>query len=345
MKTLAAVLVQLNKPLEIAELEIPSLKRGQVLVQMHYSGLCHAQLNEWKGAKGPDPYLPHTLGHEGSGIVLEVGEGVTKVKPGDPVVLSWIKGTGIDVPSTTYQMNGKAVNSGAISTFLEKTIVSENRVIPISADISLREAALLGCAIPTGAGVVFNDMKIKEGQSIAIFGIGGIGSSALIAARHAHAYPIIAIDVHEEKLARAQELGATHTIHARQVDPVAQLLNITMGKGVDFALESAGRQEAMETAYRCVKSSGGYCVLAGNLPTGEKIHIDPFDLILGKRIAGTWGGSSSIDQDIPRFADIFIRNSNVLKKLISHEVRLDKINELMEKLNSGLIARGLIGLH
>lgn len=342
MKTLAAILVEQNKPLEIKELEIPPLKRGQVLVQMAYSGLCHSQLNEWKGTKGLDPYLPHTMGHEGSGIVLEIGEGVSKVKPGDHVVLSWIKGTGLDAPSTSYRAKEQVVNSGAISTFLEKAVVSENRVIPIPRDVALKEAALLGCAIPTGAGVIFNDMQVQEGRSIVVFGIGGIGSSAILAASYAKAFPIIAVDVHDEKLERAKKFGATHTVHASKENLAQKLHEILNGKGADYALESAGRREVMEAAFECVRPSGGHCVLAGNLPKSQKIQIDPFELIKGKKITGTWGGGARIDQDIPRYIDLFLKDQNRLLPLISHEVRLGQINELMDSLNQGLIARGMI---
>jgi len=343
MKTLAAILVQLNAPLEIVELEIPSLKRGQVLVQIAYSGLCHTQLNEWKGSKGPDPFLPHTLGHEGSGIVLEVGEGVTKVKPGDHVVLSWLKGTGLDAPSTTYQGPNITVNSGAISTFLEKAVISENRLIPIPSEIPLKEAALLGCAIPTGAGVVMNNMQIKEGQSVVIFGVGGIGLSAILAAKHAKANPIIAIDIRSEKLEKAELLGATHIVNSLDCNPLTKISEILGNNGSDFALESVGRKEVMEMAFQCVRPFGGLCVLAGNLPKGEKIQIDPFDLIKGKKIIGTWGGGANIDRDVPLFANIFLKDANFLKPMISHEVKLSEINELMSALNNGQIARGLIG--
>ncbi|MBS0624626.1 MAG: zinc-binding dehydrogenase [Verrucomicrobia bacterium] len=342
MKTKAALLVRLNQPLEIREISLPALKRGQVLVKMAYAGLCHSQLNEWKGTKGPDPYLPHTLGHEGSGIVLDVGEGVTKVKPGDHVVLSWIKGSGIDVPNANYLCEGQNINSGAISTFLEKAVISENRLIPIPSDISLKEAALLGCAIPTGAGVVMNDMQVQSGQSIAVFGIGGIGLSAILAAKFMKANPIVAIDVHEEKLERALQMGATHAIHAIKENVKDKIIEIFKGKGADFALESAGRKEVMEMAFEAVRPSGGYCVLAGNLPKGDKIQIDPFDLIRGKKIVGTWGGSTQIDRDVPRYAQLFIKEDNLLKPMISHEVRLDEINHLMQLLDKGLIARGLV---
>jgi S-(hydroxymethyl)glutathione dehydrogenase/alcohol dehydrogenase len=343
MKTLAAVLVELKKPLQIMELEIPRLKKGQVLVQIAYSGVCHSQLNEWKGTKGADPYLPHTLGHEGSGIVLEIGEGVSKVKPGDSVVLSWIKGIGLDIPGTIYSAGNLNVNSGAISTFLQKGVISENRLIPIPSSISLKKAALLGCAIPTGAGVILNDMKVKEGQSVAIFGVGGIGSSALLAASHSKAYPIVGIDVHDIKLERAKKLGATHTINAEKEDVHERLKEIFGGKGADFALESAGKRKVMEMAFESIKPSSGHCILAGNLPKDEKIQIDPFDLIRGKKITGTWGGGSQIDQDVHRYIDIFIENRpDALEIMISDEVQLHEINQLMEALDRGAIARGLI---
>jgi S-(hydroxymethyl)glutathione dehydrogenase/alcohol dehydrogenase len=344
MRTKAALLVQQNYPLEFAELEIPALKKGQVLVRIHFSGLCHSQLNEWKGIKGPDPYLPHTLGHEGSGIVLEIGEGVTKVKPGDHVVLSWIKGTGQDVSGAEYRWNNKMVHSGAISTFMEKAVISENRLIPIPKEFSLKEAALLGCAIPTGAGVVFNEMQLKAGQSIAIFGVGGVGACALLAASHVKAHPIIAIDVQDKKLERAQQMGATHVVHALKENPPQRIDAILNGQGVDFALECAGKKDVMEMAFESIRASG-CCVLAGNIPKGEQIHIDPFELIKGKKIIGTWGGKSLIDHDVVRFADIFFKKPEALRLLISHEVPLSGINELMQALDQGKVGRGLIMLY
>lgn len=164
MKTQAAVLTKLKAPLAIWELEIPELKSGQVLVKVAYSGLCHSQLNEIKGLKGEDRFIPHTLGHEGSGTVELIGPDVTKVKQGDRVVLSWIKGKGADVSSCRYGV----VNSGAISTFMTHAVISENRIIPIPDAMPLKEAALLGCAVPTGAGVVKNEMELQEGESFAV---------------------------------------------------------------------------------------------------------------------------------------------------------------------------------
>lgn len=339
MKTKAAILVKQRAPLEIQELEIPVLKEGQILVKMAYSGLCHSQLNEIKGTKGEDKFLPHTLGHEGSGIVVDIGPKVTKVMTGDHVVCSWIKGQGMDVPNCRYG----EVNSGAISTFLTLAVISENRLIPIPKEMPLREAALLGCALPTGAGVVRNEMGVTAGESFALFGAGGVGLSALLAAKAAQAAPIIAIDVHESKLKTALACGATHVVNAALEDPVQAILTITEGRGVDYVFESAGKREAMEKAF-CSLKAPGLCVLAGNLPLGEKIAIDPFDLIRGKRIAGTWGGKSDIDQDVAHYAGLFLRNKIDLSLLITHEYPLDEINTLVSELEKGRVGRGLISL-
>lgn len=343
MKTQAAVLFEIGNPLRLIELDIPSLKAGQVLVKLAYSGICHSQLNEIKGLKGEDRFLPHTLGHEGSGVVLKIGEGVTKVKVGDPVVLSWIKGTGADVPASIYNWNGKSINSGAISTFLKEAVISENRLIPLPKEMPLKEAALLGCALPTGAGVVKNEMKIRAGQSFAVFGVGGVGLSAIVAAKDAGAHPLIAIDVHDEKLSRAQNLGATHLIHAHKSDPLTQILEMTQGKGVDFVFEAAGRKEAMEQSFSALKAPG-LCVLAGNLPKGEKISIDPFDLIRGKRIIGTWGGASRIDEDVTYYVDQFLKQRIQLQPLITHEGRLEEINDLLSELEQGRVGRAVVKL-
>ncbi len=336
------MLEKTKQPLILEELTIPPLKEGQVLVEICYSGVCHTQLNEIKGLKGEDPYLPHTLGHEGSGVVLEIGPQVTKVKPTDHVVLSWIKGKGKDPFGTVYQGKDRKVNSGSISTFMKYAVISENRLNPISKEISLEEAALLGCAFPTGAGAIFHQMKLQPGNSLAIFGVGGIGLSALIAAKQAQASTIIAIDVHEEKLEKAKQFGATHTLHAQSANFLDQLRELTQGKGVDFAFECAGKKGSMENAFASVKASGGLCVIAGNLPKGEKIEIDPFALISGKRIIGSWGGGSEIDSDIAFYSELLRKEKLALRELITHRVELNEINALFSDLDKGTVGRGLI---
>ena len=342
MQTEAAVLFELAQPLRLITLSIPDLKPGQVLVDVAYSGVCRSQLLEVRGKRGPDRFLPHTLGHEGSGTVLEVGAGVTKVKPGDRVVLSWIKGNGADVPSTVYQSSEGPINSGAISTFMRQTVTCENHVTLIPDAMPLREAALLGCAIPTGAGIVLNTARVRPGSSVAVFGVGGIGLSAVLAADLMNATTIIAVDVFEHKLEQARQLGATYLINARQQDPLATILEITGGRGVDYAVEAAGRRETMETAFQAVRDNGGLCILAGNLPHGERISLNPFDLIKGKRIIGTWGGESQPDMDIPLYVDLYLAGKLKLDLLITHEYRLEDINQAFDDLEQGKVGRTLI---
>ncbi|MCH9632030.1 MAG: S-(hydroxymethyl)glutathione dehydrogenase [Chlamydiae bacterium] len=344
MKSLAAVLEKLNEPLKIIELDIPPLKPGQVLVKIAYSGLCHSQLNEIKGKRGEDKFLPHTMGHEASGTVLQVGEGVTKVKVGDHVVASWIKGNGLNVAASQYLYGKEVVNSGAISTFMTHAVISENRLIPIEKDLSLKLAALLGCALPTGIGMVLNTAKVKPGSSIAIFGLGGIGMSALIGAKLMYASNSIAIDISEEKLNLAKQLGATHTINASKENVNEKILEYTCNLGVDYSIEAAGNKSAMQQAFKSVKNHTGLCVIAGNLKHDQTIEINPFDLILGKKIIGTWGGESKIDEDIFLYSKLLKEAKINLDPLISHEFKLDQINEAVSLLDEGKAVRCLINL-
>jgi len=338
----SAVLMNTSKPLKILNLQIPSLRSGQVLVEISYSGLCHTQLHEIRGKRGVDHFLPHTLGHEGSGKVIKIGRGVTKVKPGDHVVLTWIKASGIDVPSTQYESTIGKINSGAISTFMEKTVVSENRLIKIPKKMPLREAALLGCAVPTGAGIVRNTANLKEKDSIAIFGLGGIGMSIVLASKMIGAQKIIGIDIEKKKLIRAIEIGASDVIDAKRERVLEKIQKITNEQGVDFSVEAIGNSKTMEDAFSSVKSNGGLCILAGNLPFGQKISIDPFDLIKGKNIIGTWGGETSPEKDTKFYIKKYFSGEMDLRQLITHEYEIEKINEGFADLENGKVGRALI---
>lgn len=344
LQTEAAVLWELAQPLRLMSLTIPELKPGQVLVDVAYSGVCHSQLLEVRGKRGHDHFLPHTLGHEGSGTVLDVGDGVTKVKPNDHVVLSWMKGSGADVSSTVYQSSEGRVNSGAISTFMRQTITCESRVTPIPNTIPLCGAALLGCAIPTGAGIVLNTAGVRPGSSIAVFGVGGIGLSAVFAASLMNATTIIAVDLFDHKLEQARQIGATHLINACRQDPLATILEITGQHGVDYAIEAAGQRETMETAFKVVRDHGGLCILAGNLPQGERIALDPFDLIKGKHIIGTWGGESYLDRDIPIYVDLYLSGKLKLERLITQTYSLDNVNQALADLENGQVGRAVIDM-
>lgn len=341
MQTVAAVLNETGAPLVLAELEIPPLKAGQALVEIAYSGVCHTQVLECRGYRGEDRWVPHCLGHEGAGVVLETGPGVTRVKPGDRVLLSWIKGSGMDVPGTIYQWNGKNVNAGGITTFSRHSVISENRLTVLPDGVSMADGALMGCAVPTGLGVVFNTIRPKSGQSIAIFGGGGIGLCAVNAAAIAGLSPVIAVDILEHKLDLARRMGASHGVIASQ-GTVLEEIRRTCPGGVDFAVEATGKPEVMRQALEIVRSQGGIAVVVGNARHGKFLEIDPGQLNQGKQLRGTWGGDNDPDRDFPRYLRLLAAGKLNLEPLKSRPYRLSEINKALDDLEAGRVARPLI---
>jgi S-(hydroxymethyl)glutathione dehydrogenase / alcohol dehydrogenase len=343
-KMKAAVLTHLNKPLDIMSgIERSAPERGQVLVKLAYSGVCHSQLMEVRGRRGEDPHLPHLLGHEGSGQVISVGEGVRKVSPGDLVVLGWIKGSGLDSGGVQYHCDSLAqtINAGGVTTFNEYALVSENRVVPLPPGVPLDIAVLFGCAVPTGAGIITNDLRPVAGSSIAVFGLGGIGMSALMATMLFQCTKVIAIDVSADKLALARSFGATHTIDASTSDPVSEIRALTDGLGVDYAVEASGQVKVIEQAFTSIRR-GGVCVFASHPEQGNTISIDPYELICGKQIRGSWGGSSNPDRDIPMFAQLYMEGKLPLEKLITKRYPLEAINDALDDLEGHRVGRPLI---
>jgi S-(hydroxymethyl)glutathione dehydrogenase/alcohol dehydrogenase len=341
----AAVLTHLNKPLDIISgINCSAPQRGQVLVKLAYSGVCQSQLMEVRGRRGEDPYLPHLLGHEGSGQVISVGEGVHKVSPGDLVVLGWIKGSGLDSGGAQYHCDGLAqtINAGGVTTFNEYALVSENRVVALPPGVPLDIAVLFGCAVPTGAGIITNDLRPVAGSSIAVFGLGGIGMSALMATMLFQCTKVIAIDVSADKLALARSFGATHTIDASTSDPVSEIRALTDGLGVDYAVEASGQVKVIEQAFTSIRRGGGVCVFATHPEQGNTISIDPYELICGKQIRGSWGGSSNPDRDIPMFAELYLEGKLPLEKLITKRYSLEAINEALDDLENHRVGRPLI---
>ena len=219
--TLAAILIKLHAPLVVDEINLPTkLSFGQVLVKILYSTICGSQLNEIDGVKGPDRFLPHLLGHEASGEVVAVGEGVTRVKRGDKVVLHWRKASGLEAISPVYTWKNKVVNAGKVTTFQEYAIVSENRLTKISPTFDMKLAALLGCAVTTAMGVINNDAKVKIGESLVCIGVGGVGLNIIQGASLVCAFPIVAVDIVDWKLKLAQKFGATHVLNSKEKDIV-----------------------------------------------------------------------------------------------------------------------------
>jgi len=341
----AAVLTHLNKPLTIvAGVECYKPSRGQVLVKLAFSGVCHSQLMEVRGHRGSDAYLPHLLGHEGSGEVVEIGDGVNKVRPGDLVILGWIKGSGLESGGVQYHCDclPEKINAGGVTTFNEYALVSENRVVPLPFGVPLDIAVLFGCAVPTGAGIITNDLRPIDGSSVAIFGLGGIGMSALMATMLFKCENVIAIDVSADKLALARSFGATHTIDASSSDPVSEIRELTDGIGVDNAVEASGQVKVIEQAFESIRRGSGVCVFATHPEKGKTISIDPYELICGKQIRGTWGGGSNPDRDIPMFAQLYLEGKLPLEKLITKRYPLEAINEALDDLEGHRVGRPLI---
>ena len=228
----AAILAQSRAPLIVDEIALPeALGVGHVLVKVLYSTICGAQLNEIAAAKGPDKFLPHLLGHEASARVIEIGPGVTTVKPDDTVVLHWRPSQGIQCQPPAYKWRDKKLNAGWVTTFNEYAVVSENRMTAIPPNYNLRDAPLLGCAVTTAAGVINNDANVKIGESVVVFGVGGVGLNVVQFANLAGANPIIAIDLVDAKLDMARARGATHVLNPNDVVDVEAEVRKIAGAG------------------------------------------------------------------------------------------------------------------
>ncbi len=343
MKTLAAVLVETGHPLELAELEVPALKPGQVLVEVSHSGVCHTQLLEARGYRGSDRYLPHCLGHEACGEVVETGPNVNKCTVGDRVVLSWMKGSGADVPGTVYRWQGQDVNAGGVTTFQQLTVVSENRVVLLPDQVGGPEGALLGCAVPTGFGAVWNTAAAEPWMTTAVFGVGGIGCAAVAAAAAMDAVPLIAVDVNDERLRIAQHFGATALINSAREDPLERI-GVLCPDGLDLAVEATGRPAVMQQALAAVRPRGGTVVVVGNARHGERLQLDPGELNQGKRLLGTWGGDNDPDRDFARYGQLLAEGRLDLSPLFPKIYRLSEVNQALDELEQGIVPRPIIEL-
>lgn len=338
----AAILIEQKKPLKIVNLTLPkTLEYGQVLVRVHYSGICGAQINEIDGVKGPDKFLPHMLGHEGGGVVEKVGPGVTTVKKGDHVVMHWMKGEGIQSAVPTYRWGKKTVNAGWVTTFSEYSVVSENRVTAIPKTYDLKLASLFGCAITTAFGVIHNDGNIKPGESVVVFGTGGVGSAIINAASVAGAYPIIAIDINEYKMKMSKKLGATYTVHSKN-DDIKQKLTEYLGKPeADMVVDTTGINFIRELSYE-ITSPLGRTILVGVPKKGEKISIDSFPLHFDKKITGSHGGDCHPTYDIPRLIRLNQSGKLDLSHMITKGFPLEQINDAIQEVRTGNVIRVVV---
>jgi len=325
----AAILHELNAPLTIAEVECGPLAFGQVRVRVLVSGICGAQLQEIRGEKGGP--LPHLLGHEGCGIVEEIGMGVSRVKPGDKVVMHWRQAAGIESPFPLYQIGDKWASSGRVVTFAEEAVCSENRLTPVPADTDTELCALLGCGLSTALGTVETECR-RFGESVLILGCGGLGLSLLAALEMTTPARVCACDIHENKRRRVEVAGGEFV----------NLAHEKMSGRFDLVLDTAGHPETMDTALGHLAPSGRY-VMIGQPPPGKPVCISNARHLFdgeGKTIRATQGGGFRPDLDIPRY--LAAASSLAIHNLITHRLPLARINAAIELVRNGEAGRVMV---
>jgi len=358
----AAVLYEIDTPLKLEDVTLDDPQENEILVKLEATGVCHSDLHYMKGdIPLPVPFVP---GHEGAGIVEKVGPCVTTVKPGDHVILMVAISCGkcsyclsgrptLCVENLPIQMMATLPGGGVrlhkgeqainhlfgLACFAEKVVVHKRSAVKIREDAPMDVVCLLGCAAGTGIGAVINATKAKPGESIAIFGCGGVGMSAVIGAKLVGA-KVIAIDTLDSKLKKAKELGADYVINASQDDPQVKITEI-LGGGADYAIECIGKVDVIAQALNCIRS-GGLLIIAGMPPLVDMLTIPPFQFLMGKTITGSIQGDIVAPVDIPRYVNLFMEGKLPIDKLITRTYKLEQINEAFEALKKGEVIRSVI---
>jgi S-(hydroxymethyl)glutathione dehydrogenase / alcohol dehydrogenase len=365
MKTKAAVLFEVGKRLEIEDVEVMPPKAGEALVHMAAAGVCHSDLHVMTGHLYAP--LPAILGHEGSGVVEDVGPGVTSLRAGDHVLPLWRLSCGeceyctgsrpaLCPSGTQIRMTGRLSDGttrfalgdtelkhfAGVSSFAEYSVIPEKALLKIPDDLPLERAALLGCAVVTGVGAVLNAAQVRAGTSVAVFGAGGIGLNAIQGAALAGAEKIIAVDLLESKLEYARQFGATHTVNASSGDPVEQVRALTGGRGVDYAFEAIGVPKVMRQAYDTL-AKRGMAVLIGVTPMTTEVSVPVMSLVFEERVlTGSVYGSSRPRVDIPRLIGLYRAGKLKLDELLTRTYPFEQINEAYEALERGEVARSVV---
>ena len=331
-----------KKKIKVVKLKTPNLKTGQVLVKIKYTSICHTQFQEINGLRGKDKYLPHCLGHEATGTIVEIGSEVKKVKVKDKVLLSWIKSDGLDAYGVKYNFKNKIVNGGPVNTFSNYSIVSENRVIKLPKKSNLKKDLLMGCAIPTAFNAVFNTLKNAKKDNILIIGAGGLGIASTFAAKKFNFKKIYVLDKISSKLTLSKQFGATNTILVKN----NKHLNLFLKKYRNFffnILECTGNASLLEKSINLVSNFGGKLIIIGNYPNKKKITINPWHFIFGKSISGSWQDPISYKGLFKIFYKQF--KDFKYKKFFGKKVyTLDNINKAIDDFASGKVLRPLIKL-
>ncbi len=358
----AAVLVETNKPLAIEDVELDPPKAHEVRVRIAAAGVCRSDLHFMRGeAIIPTPAV---LGHEGSAIVEEIGEGVTRVAPGDHVILAFAPfcghcrsclsgrpntcdthmATGPNMFDGTRRLhlNGQRLaHMGKVACFAEEAVVPETGCVKIDPAFPLPQAALIGCSVTTGVGAVLFNARVEPGSTVAVVGCGGVGLNVVQGARLAGAGKIIAVDVNDAALEFATKFGATETVNSKDTDAVKAVRDLTDG-GVDYAFEVFGSPETVTLAFDSVRK-GGTAVVVGLAPVGEVAGIDPVALVrMEKTLKGSYYGTSRPALDFYRMVDLYGSGQIDVDGLITRTYKLDQINEAYEELDRGVVGRGVI---
>jgi S-(hydroxymethyl)glutathione dehydrogenase/alcohol dehydrogenase len=359
----AAVLYELNQPVVVEDIEMEGPKAGEVVVKIAATGVCHSCYHAVTGLL-QTPF-PVVLGDEGAGVVEEVGPGVTLVKPGDHVILSWVAscghclycvqgyanlclnsrkgGRGRLLDGTTrYKKNGVDIHHFAlVASFAEYTVIPQECAIPIDKDIPLDKAALVGCSVTTGVCAATNTAQVQPGTSAVIFGAGGIGLNVIQGAVIAGAEKIIAVDLMESKLEFARQFGATHTINASEVDPISEIQALTDGLGADYAFEAIGTRVTYEQTVRAIRSRGKAIWIGA--PPLEPLALDAGIVFWGeKMVMGSNYGSARPRFDMPRLLSLYRAGKLKLDELVTRTYQLEEVNEAFTDMLNGEVARGVI---
>ena len=288
----AAVLEKINSSLRIRKnIEFENLSKGQVLVQIYYTGVCQSQIQEIYGGRENKKFIPHLLGHEATGVVLDKHNSVKKVNKGDKVILSWIKSKGIQAKNPIFYCKEikKKINSGSVTTFNSHSIVSENRLIKLDKNISMKKGVLLGCAFPTGSGMILNRTKLNKSKRICFVGLGGVGVSALLTSLNYKTKEIFAIDINKKRVNHLKRYLPKKIKFLSISNKLSQKKIIkNLNNYFDYVIESSGKSKGIEFSIKILNVKGTL-VFASHPNKKEKININPFELIKGKKIYGSWG--------------------------------------------------------
>ena len=339
MKLKCISLVKKNK-WEIVNKEINfDLDKNKILVKILYSGICRSQLMEIDMKRGKDLYLPHMMGHEAIGIVKKIGDSISKVKEGDKVVLSWIKGDGISTGGGQIVFNNKKkVNFGPITTFTNYSVISEDRCFKVKKNFPNKIGAFFGCSILTGAGMVFNHTKILPKHNVLVIGIGGIGLASLLALKCINVKNVLVIENNSSRHKLIKNIGFKNITNFKD----SQFNDKISKNKFDICIEAAGKVETIELGFSLIKDNGKL-IFASHPDAEKKIKIHPHDLIKGKKIIGSWGGNSKPDKDITLFYKLLKKN-NLLKYLKPKVYDFDNFDKAINDFRKGKVLRPILKL-